>query len=211
MAVAEQPENPWATRPHIPGQGTVSTQPAAPAAVASGPASPQPRAVPQPRGGLHGRWITAGESGAAGWLLGCHGGAGVSTLAATYRQFALRDASRVWPMATPGAAPAAVVLVARTHHHGLSAAQTAAQQWAAGAVPGVRVAGLVLVADAPGKLPKPLNEFALLVAGGVPQCWRLGWIDDLRFGGVPQPDHPAVRELTAQLPAVLTPNGVTTT
>jgi hypothetical protein len=165
--------------------------------------------VGQPPQGLAGRWITTGEH-APGWLLGCHGGAGVSTLIATYQRHGLRDAARYWPMAPPGLPRSAVLLVARTSHAGLSAAQGAAQQWASGAVPGVRLAGLVLVADAPGRLPKPLGEFAQLVAGGVPSCWRLPWIGDLRLGGVPEPDHPGVRELTSQLPALLTSNGETT-
>ena len=142
------------------------------------------------------------------WFLACHGGAGTSLLTRVYARHQARNAGRVWPLAQPPAPKSRVLLVARTDHRGLRSAQAAAQQWAAGYAPGVDLLGLVLIADAPGKLPKPLAELAGLVAGGVPRTWRVPWVEDTRFGALPQPDHPALRDLTSNLAALL--NGATT-
>jgi hypothetical protein len=78
-----------------------------------------------------------------------------------------------------------VLLVARSHAAGLCAAQAAARQWAAGVLPHVRLLGLVVVADAPGKLPKPLRDLLRLISGGVPQVWELPWVEALRLGDPP--------------------------
>lgn len=116
------------------------------------------------------------------WWVGCHGGAGATALAAAARAGA--DAGRFWPV--PPSGPAYVVLVARTHATGLGAAQAAARQWAAGGVPPVvQLLGLVLVADAPARLPKQLADDARLIEGGVPRCWRLPWVEALRLGDPP--------------------------
>jgi hypothetical protein len=75
-----------------------------------------------------------------------------------------------------------VVLVARTHEAGLRAAQAAARQWASGALPAqVELIGLVLTADAPGKLPRQLHDLARLVSGGVPRTWEIRWHSELRL------------------------------
>ena len=42
--------------------------------------------------------------------------------------------------------------------------------------------GLVLIADAPGKLPKPLKDFAQVVSGAVPRVWHLPWVEAWRLG-----------------------------
>ena len=60
------------------------------------------------------------------------------------------------------------------------------RQWAAGDVP-VLLLGLVLMADAPGRLPHPLRQLADLVAGGVPAVWSLPWIEAWRVGNPPGP------------------------
>jgi hypothetical protein len=78
-----------------------------------------------------------------------------------------------------------VLLVARSHASGLCAAQAAARQWAAGVLPYVRLLGLVVIADAPGKRPKPLSELVRLISGGVPQLWELPWVEALRLGENP--------------------------
>jgi hypothetical protein len=73
-----------------------------------------------------------------------------------------------------------VVLVARSDVRGLTAAQRAATQWASGSVLGVDLLGLVISADAPGRLPRPLRDLSALVAGGVPRVWHLPWIEPWR-------------------------------
>jgi hypothetical protein len=132
------------------------------------------------------------------WWVGCHGGAGVTTLATAIGQSAA-DARGHWP-APQRPDLARTVLVARTHFHGLSTAQLVGRQWASGSVPeGTEVLGLVLVADAPGKLPRPLRDLAQLVSGGFPRVWEIPWIEELRRGGEPTPDHPAFRRVGLDL------------
>lgn len=95
------------------------------------------------------------------------------------------DAGRYWPV--PDApAVANVVLVTRSHANGLRQAQAAAWQWASGALPTVRLLGLAVIADAPGRRPKPLRDLLQLIAGGVPQVWDLPWVEELRLGDPPE-------------------------
>lgn len=112
------------------------------------------------------------------WVMGVHGGAGESSLASLVAQW--QPAEHGWPQ-QPGGIPSQVILTARTHIRGLRAVQAAARQWASGGVPGVEVLGLVLVPDAPGRLPRTLRDFAKLVSGGLPRTWTLPWIEDWRL------------------------------
>ncbi len=48
-----------------------------------------------------------------------------------------------------------------------------------------RVVGLALVADAPGRLPKPLTELCHLVAGGYARVWDVPWVEAWRLGDTP--------------------------
>jgi hypothetical protein len=114
------------------------------------------------------------------WWLGVHGGAGETTLAQLLE--GSWETGHAWPQAGRQATELPrVVLVARTNARGLRAAQRAAIEWASGSV-AVQLHGLVLVADAPGRLPKPLRDFAHVVAGGVPRVWRLPWVEAWRLG-----------------------------
>ncbi|MEV4440922.1 DUF6668 family protein [Streptomyces sp. NPDC049577] len=163
----------------------------------TGPHRPQPTTVPQPFGGLPAFSIPAGVAPAF-WWVSCHGGSGVTTLAHAIGAGGA-EAGTYWPAPQPPAL-ARVVLVARTHHYGLTRAQLAGRQWASAQVPeGVEVLGLVQVADAPGKPPRPLRELARLVAGGFPRLWEIPWIEDLRLGAPPPTDHPAFRQLGLDL------------
>ena len=62
-------------------------------------------------------------------------------------------------------------------------ARLAARDWAAGAHPDVDLQGLVLVADAPGRTPKPLATATRVISGGVPSTWVVHWIEELRLTG----------------------------
>jgi hypothetical protein len=119
---------------------------------------------------------------AAVWWLGAHGGAGESTLEELFS--GSRAADHTWPLTGADRPPARVVVVARTHARGLTAAQSAIREWAAGDVE-VLLLGLVLVADAPGRLPHELRRLADLVAGGAPAVWSLPWFETWRVGELP--------------------------
>jgi hypothetical protein len=195
--VAQPTTNPWVT----------SRAPTPPVLGADGSAprpsrvlTPQPGSVDAPRDGLG--WIpvpplTPASGGPRWWWTGCHGGAGVTTLAAAAPG---TGQVRGWPL-PPRPGHARVVLVARTHAAGLLAAQRAAAQWAAGALPvNVELLGAVLIADAPGRLPAPLRELAELVRGGVPRSWLLPYLPALRFGTDAETlAAPPIRALAAQL------------
>ena len=144
------------------------------------PSEPQPGAIDPARpGGLELRALTPEDAGADLWWLGAHGGAGEATLEVLLE--GSRAAGHAWPIAPAGDASPRVVLVARTNAGGLRAVQRASTQWAAGAI-GVELVGLLLVADAPGRLPRPLRHLVEHVSGGVPVVWRLAWVEAWRVG-----------------------------
>jgi hypothetical protein len=191
MQLADVARSPLAPGPA--GSPSLPSLPSPPAGYAPGPGQVGPQA-----GRFQARAVTparlappptsplglAGFSGPgpAVWFSSCHGGAGASTLAALFPGG--NCAGRYWPVPEPPG-EARALLVARTHASGLIAAQAAARQWAAGVLPGVRLLGLVAVADAPGKLPKPLKDLLRLISGGVPQVWELPWVEALRLGTPP--------------------------
>jgi len=109
------------------------------------------------------------------WV-GTHGGAGVSTLAAVYGG---HDSGRDWP--APGA-PTSVLLVARTHASGLFAARHALDVFRRGEhPPGLDLDAVVLVADAPGRLPRPLAQRIREIESTV-DVYRVPWVPAWRLG-----------------------------
>ncbi|WP_030322005.1 DUF6668 family protein [Streptomyces sp. NRRL B-3229] len=109
------------------------------------------------------------------WV-GTHGGAGVSTLATVYGG---HDSGRAWP--GPGA-PTSVLLVARTHAAGLLAAHRALEGFRHGEhPPGLDLDAVVLVADAPGRLPRPLAGRIKEMESAV-DVYRVPWVSDWRLG-----------------------------
>lgn len=123
---------------------------------------------------LHPQTETAGV-----WVVGAHGGAGETTLAGLADRWCATDHS--WPSLPPELAAPACLLCARTSAAGLLAAQAALRQWAADGT-GVDLLGLVLLADAPGRLPAPLRDLSRLVAGGAPRVWSIPWVESWRLG-----------------------------
>lgn len=111
------------------------------------------------------------------WWLGVHGGAGESSLARLDKN--TLAAEHHWPHTT---IESIVVLVARSNMQGLRAAQRAATEWASGSLPNIQVAGLVVIADAPGRPPKEIRDFTHIVGGGVPHMWHVPWIEAWRLG-----------------------------
>jgi hypothetical protein len=118
--------------------------------------------------------------GATMWWLGVTGGAGESTLAALAH--GSRAAGHAWPIPENRGSVCRVMLVARTNYAGLTAAQHAAIEWASGVLgDAVRVEGLVLIPDMPGRMPKELRHLAQVIAGGLPHTWSLPWVNAWRF------------------------------
>lgn len=120
------------------------------------------------------------------WVLGVHGGAGESTLATW---LGARAAGHAWPIANSDS-PARVLLVARTNAAGVEAACGAATEWA-GASVSVSVVGLVLIADAPGRLPPPLRASIRQLSGTVPATWALRYAPSMRLSTYPPATPPA--------------------
>lgn len=168
--------------------------PAPPVPAPTGPTNPQPYVV-APEDALP---VRRALSSAGVWVVGAHGGSGESTLAGLCDDW--QAAGHAWPE-LPSGGQAPCILVARTNVHGLLAARAALTQWAAsGAGESAALLGLVLVADAPGKLPAPLRDLAKVVGGGAPRVWDVPWVEPWRLGDpvterVPRP----VCKLVSQL------------
>jgi hypothetical protein len=166
-------------------------------------------------------WPHAGALSASplysrGWWAWCglHGGAGLTTLREAVPggvDFLGHPAVRVWLTQSGDDTSAAerdgardhlpdlpVVGVCRSHMSGLEAAQ----RWAAWkTVHQLPVLGLVVVVDAPGRLPRPLESMMRLVSGGYPRLWRMPWVKEWRLGERPSPDNtpPVYRRLQQEL------------
>ncbi len=126
-------------------------------------------------------------------FVGVHGGAGTTTLATVYGG---HDCGRDWP---GPADPRSVLLVARTHASGLSAAQHTLELFRQrGTPPGLDLDAVVLVADAPGRLPRPLAQ-RIKAIESVIGVHRVPWVVDWRLGdlsGAPPRGTEALTRLT---------------
>ncbi|MFD4545576.1 DUF6668 family protein [Streptomyces sp. NPDC058466] len=112
-----------------------------------------------------------------------HGGAGASTLAAL---FGGHDAGRNWPRPDQGE-PGSVLLVGRTHAGGLDAVSHTLDIFRRGdAPPGLDLDAIVLVADAPGRLPRQLTQ-RIKVIGSVIDVYRVPWMPAWRTGDLTGP------------------------
>ena len=138
----------------------------------------------------------AGASARRFSWVGTHGGAGVSTLAAVYGG---HDCGRDWP---GPADPSSVLLVARTHATGLAAALSALETFRRGEAPrGLDLDAVVLVADAPGRLPRPLAQQVRAIESGI-DVYRVPWCTPWRLGdltGPPPRETEPLSRLTGRL------------
>ena len=149
------------------------------------------------------------EPGAAGVaLVAAHGGAGVSSLLRCgLDRLGAFDAERCWP------ATGHALLVARTSTGGLEQVRELARQHATGHVGGdIELLGLVLIADAPGRLPLRVRELADLVCGGFTRSWRLPWLEEWRLAAAsePLPVPPDAAQLLDELRRLTAPAFVPT-
>lgn len=172
-----QPDNPWLTLddPETPSAPAPPTGFVAPEVQPNSGIAP-----PAVEHRLPTREITNAELDVAVWWLSAHGGAGETTLASLVD--GTRAAGHAWPIAPADAEPCDVVLLGRTNLSGLTAVQHALAHWGSGLVR-VSLKALVLLADAPGKPPRELRDFARVLQRGAPgpsslipwqPNWRLG-------------------------------------
>ncbi|WP_431837840.1 DUF6668 family protein [Cellulomonas sp. Y8] len=122
------------------------------------------------------------------WLIAAHGGAGVSTVSALTGLPVLEGPGR-----EQGHRRGGVLVVTRTHAAGLITTQRLLGRASALRVP---LAGLLLVADAPGRVPRQLLDLIDLVRGAVSPrpSGRLPWVPALRMR-TPDMDPATVRAL----------------
>ena len=171
----QQSLNPWVTSP-VSAEDSVETPDIhmPPAAVISTPLVGM--VEPDSADRLDSRTMTGSASV---WIVGAHGGAGESRIADIID--GARSTDHCWPV-LPGSTNPRVLLVCRADMRGLTAARSALTQWASGAAPEVDLLGLAVLADAPGKKPKELREYASIIGGGAPRLWTLSWVESWRLG-----------------------------
>ncbi|MET9116001.1 DUF6668 family protein [Streptomyces longwoodensis] len=146
-----------------------------------------PVAPPEP--GAYGPAAPPGAPRRFSWLA-AHGGAGATTLSRVYGG---HDCGRGWP--GPGD-PASVLLVARTHAYGIEAALRTLEVFRRGQAPrGLDLAAVVLVADAPGRLPRPLAQGVRLLESVV-GVHRVPWVPAWRLGDLTGPPPRETDSLT---------------
>ena len=151
--------------------------------------SSQPPATPS----LQSRILDPAEGRSLCWWLGVHGGAGETTLAHLFA--GVRAAEHEWPVST--GRRVSVVLIARTNFWGMSAAMAAMRDWSGNYRDQVDVLGLVLVADRPGRLPRPLLDLQRHVEAGHDATWHLPWVERWSLGEVPSRENAPTKEVEA--------------
>lgn len=156
----------------------------------SAPSDPQQAEIGAPGGSAP----SAAEGGFS-WM-NAHGGAGASTLA---QLFGGHDSGLAWPDVAAGR-PGGVLLVARTHASGLQAVSRILNAARQNEIPpGVTLSAVVLVADAPGRLPRELGR-RIKVIGSVADVHRVPWVPSWRTGNLSGPlprEVAALRRLVA--------------
>ena len=122
-----------------------------------------------------------------------HGGAGVTTLTSLYGG---QDCGRDWPGPED---PPSVLLVARTHAAGLASVSRALEVFRRGEAPaGLDLDAVVLVADAPGRLPRQLAAHVKAIESVI-DVYRVPWVPAWRIGdltGEPPRETEALARLT---------------
>ena len=111
------------------------------------------------------------------WIVGAHGGAGTSTWA---RILNVGDAGASWPQHVNPSRSLDIVVCCRSTAAGLRAAQDVGIEWASGALPG-QLVGLVVGADAPGRLPRELRDQLQITSGAFPRYIFVPWQAHWRF------------------------------
>lgn len=117
----------------------------------------------------------AEEPAPAVWLVGAHGGAGVTTLSRILAP--MGDAGGAWPA---GEENPYCALVCRSTATGLERAHQAALQARAGHAGDIVLLGIVIIDDVPGKTPKALAQKVSVIAEHF-RIWRIPYLEQLRL------------------------------
>lgn len=113
------------------------------------------------------------------WLFGVHGGSGARCLASVLS--GTRSSNGSWPASAAGRGR--VVLVCRSSHRGLSAAQEYARQFRDRDLrQHLDLLGVVVTAAAPGRVPPALRRLERLLTGAVPLLGEVPWQPAWRLG-----------------------------
>ncbi|MFJ6464634.1 hypothetical protein ACIQM0_27000 [Streptomyces sp. NPDC091387] len=176
----------------VPPQQAAATQRAVPprrAAPAPAPAPVEEAGWDQPRPPKAARGRSRDE---VGWVK-AHGGAGTTSLIDTLGGV---DVGARWPDPARGE-PRRIVVVGRTSSGGLRAVSRALGALKEGKAPqGLDLLGVVLVADAPGRLPLVLLR-RIRVLRSVARVYRVPWIPAWRTGGHPKHEPRQLATLAA--------------
>jgi hypothetical protein len=90
-------------------------------------------------------------------------------------------AGKAWP--TPQTGSETVVLVCRGNHRGLRSAQEYARAYRdSGLAERLQLIGVIVSADAPGRIPPPLRRLERLLSGAVPILGHAPWEPTWRIG-----------------------------
>ncbi|MFJ5301704.1 hypothetical protein [Streptomyces sp. NPDC088350] len=187
---APRPVAPAAPRPAAPGPSpAVAPRTAAPAPRQAAPRSAAPARKAAPARAAEAGWGQPKRPGAAargrsredvGWVK-AHGGSGATSLVEVLGGV---DVGARWPEPARGE-PYRIVLVGRTSAAGLRAVSQALGALKDGKAPqGLELLAVVLLADAPGRLPLGLLR-RIRVLRSVARVHRVPWIPAWRTG-----DHP---------------------
>lgn len=180
--------NPWVSNPAT-RQGI--------SARGSGHAEADPCHIPKPRTRIG---VTPAAEGVEVHVLGAGGGSAESSIAALHP--AWRATQHRWP-APPSSASAYCLLTARSSASGLVQVRDALALHAGGHAPaGIKILGVVVVADAPGRLPRPLSDLLGVCTSAAPQVWRVPWIEAWRLGDT-HGDHRSTSRLVADVTALI--------
>ncbi len=109
------------------------------------------------------------------WLLGAHGGAGVTTLERLLAPAA--DCERKWPAVLDRESPY-VAVVARETISGLGHAHDRLRQHHAGFGGPSEVIGLITVAARPGRMAPEIRRYRDIVSALTPHIWRVQWQEE---------------------------------
>lgn len=113
-------------------------------------------------------------------VTGAHGGAGTTTVA---RLLNIVDMGPLWPVPSRGM-PCYVLVAARTNAAGLDAASRMLASYRGRRYPQDSfLLGVVLMADAPGRLPKAISRSITILSSAVPVT-RVPWVCPWRIGEI---------------------------